>query len=258
VTPDPDRRALGGFLLLALGSTAVLHGSIALLGLRFSLAPDSPALYLYLLGLATPSAVAIALSPGTAGRKRFLWEALRPRGSLRVHTFAVVAQLGFLALAATGAHLSGAPGSLHLSIASGFWLVAVGQLWVVLGEEIGWRGFALPRLERILSPRRATLVLALVWGVWHAPMFFVPGSLQAQAPPWLFAAAIFAWSCVHTALYQRSRPSVVPNLLFHACANVTLNLVALPAEARVHLFVAYLVGGLTILWFLVPAARRVA
>ena len=58
----------------------------------------------------------------------------------------------------------------HPALAPGFPLLAAGQLWVVFGEELGWRGFALPRLELLLSPRRATVVLALIWGVWHYPL----------------------------------------------------------------------------------------
>jgi len=134
-------------------------------------------------------------------------------------------------------------------------LLAVGQLWVVLGEEFGWRAFALPRLERALSARRATLVLAVFWGVWHIPMSFVPGSLQAQMSPLLFAAAIFAWSCVHTALYDRSHPSIVPNLLYHGCTNLTLNLVEMPAELQADLVAAYLLGGLAVWWKLVGGSE---
>jgi membrane protease YdiL (CAAX protease family) len=140
---------------------------------------------------------------------------------------------------------------LRFSASSAFAFLAVGQIWVVLGEELGWRGFALPRLERVLSARSATLVLALAWGIWHAPMFFVAGSLQAGEPVWLFSAAVFAWSCLHTAFYHRARPSVVPNLVFHGCANLTLNLVEVPAQSQGALAAAYALIGLAawlLLW----------
>jgi membrane protease YdiL (CAAX protease family) len=141
-----------------------------------------------------------------------------------------------------------------LSVSSSLAFLAVGQLWVVLGEELGWRGFALPRLEAVLSPRLATLVLALAWGIWHAPMFFVVGSLQAREPFWLFGVAVFAWSCVHTTLYHRARPSVVPNLLFHGWANLTLNVVEVPAESQSALAAAYALVGLAA-WLLLGRAR---
>jgi hypothetical protein len=76
---DRDRAArdLAWFFVLALGSTALLHGAIALLGFRFSLSAASPALPLYLLGLAGPTAASLVLSR-PVGRGRFLASVLRP------------------------------------------------------------------------------------------------------------------------------------------------------------------------------------
>jgi uncharacterized protein len=242
---DRDRslRELGWFFALTLGSTAILHGSIALLGLRFSLFAASPSILLYLMGLAAPAVFALLLS-GPAGRSRFLRSALRPRGSAGTYVAAVLAQAAVLAAAWAVVHAKGEPASLTFSPSSEFPFLALGQVWVVLGEELGWRAFALARLEQVLSPHLATLVLALVWGIWHTPMFFVAGSLQACDPVWLFALAIFAWCCIHTALYHRARPSVVPNLVFHGCANLTLNLVVVPVHAQGELAAAYALIGL--------------
>lgn len=124
------------------------------------------------------------------------------------------------------------------------------------GEASRWRGFALPRLERLLSPRLATLAHGLAWGVWHAPMFFVAGSLQARDPVWLFAISIFAWSSIHTALHHCSRPSVVPNLVFHACANLALSLAVVPAPAQRELALVYSLVGVAV-WLLLGRTRPV-
>ena len=240
---DCSARELVWFFAIALGATAVLHGSISLFGFHFSLSAGSAALPLYLLGLAAPAAAALLLS-GPKGRARFLRTALRPRGSVAVYGAAILAQSAALAVAwlLLRARADAAP--LRISASSAFPFLAIGQLWVVLGEELGWRAFALPRLEQLLSPRLATLVPGLAWGIWHAPMFLVAGSLQARDPIWLFALAIFAWSCIHTALHHRARPSVVPNLVFHGCANLTLDLVVVPAEAQGGLAAAYALVGL--------------
>lgn len=241
------------FFLVALGATTVLHGSLVVFGLGFSLAPTDPAFYLYVAGLAMPSLAAILLSEAGT-RRAFLRSVLALRGPMQVHVVAVLAQGGLILLAWLLLLASGTQSRPSPSLASGFALLALGQIWVVFGEELGWRGFALPRLESLLSPRWATLVLALGWGVWHTPMFFVADSLQAQSSPWLFAASIFAWSAIHTALYQRSKPSVLPNLVFHASANITLNVGLVPASLEPCLLASYLIAGIVV-WATLPRRR---
>lgn len=251
-------RAIGElvrFAALTLGATAALHLSLPLLGLRFSLSPASPSLYLYLAGLAAPSGAALLISrKGT--RRTFCRSLLAPAGSPTTYAVAVLGQAGVVLLAWLLLFASGSPAEPRISPGPGFALLVVGQVWVVVGEEPGWRGFALPRLELLLSARQATLVLALLWGAWHVPMFFVEGSLQAGVSPWLFASSIFAWSAIHTALYHRSSPSVVPNLLFHGCANVTLNTGLVPAELQPYLLASYLLLGLGVWASLGPRPSR--
>jgi membrane protease YdiL (CAAX protease family) len=252
---DRDRtvREVLRFFAIAFGATAVLHGAIAAFGLPFSLSLNSPVLLLYLLGLATPAAAAIGLS-GFSFVGSFLRSAFGP-ASLGVCGVALVVQASLLAVAALVAYATGDSGLPRWSVASEFALLALGQVWVVLGEELGWRGYALPRLLRLVSARAATLLLALAWGIWHAPMFFVAGSLQAREPVWLFAAAVFAWACIHSALYLRARPSILPNLVFHASANLTLSLVVVPASAQSTLACVYAVVGVVV-WLRLASASR--
>ena len=232
------------FFAIVLGGTALLHGAIAAFGLPFSLSLNSPVLLLYLIGLATPAAAAIGLS-GFPVVGSLLRSTLGP-ASFEVCGVALVAQAGLLTAAALIAYAMDPSELPRWSVAGDFALLALGQAWVVLGEELGWRGYALPRLLRLVSARAATLLLALAWGVWHAPMFFVFGSLQAREPAWLFAAAVFAWSCIHTALYLRARPSILPNLVFHASANLTLNLVVVPTSVQSTLACVYAFAGVAV------------
>jgi membrane protease YdiL (CAAX protease family) len=230
------------FFVLALLGTALLHGSLAVLGADFSLRPESYVTYVYLAGIAVPSVAAIALTEH-GRRLAFISAALSLRGGWRAFSLAVFAQ----GLIVFGALLlfSGAGGAHRptFELSAEFGLLAIGQIWVVFGEEFGWRGYALPRLVAGLGAQSATLVIAVIWGLWHTPMFFVVHSLQWQASPWLFAASIYAWSAIHTTLHLRSRPSIVPNLVFHAFANITLNFGFIFRELEPYLLASYVLLG---------------
>jgi len=95
-----------------------------------------------------------------------------------------------------------------------------GQLAVVLREEPGWRGFALPRLIARFGPIVGTLLLGIAWAFWHLPLFMIAGTPQYGTGFLPFALMLMAWSMVITLLVIRARGSVVPAMLFHASANV--------------------------------------
>lgn len=200
----------------ALAVTGVVHGALAVDGRPFSLASE-PRSLLYLAGLAVPSLTAFTVvrvvrGPGK-GRELLAAASLRTM-TLDQVLFAMSAQLIVASLAAAVARVP-----LRLTAPSG--LLLVGQLWVVLGEEFGWRGFLLPRLNQLMGPVLGTIVLAGIWGVWHAPMFLVAESPQAQDGVLLFGTAILAWTVLHAVLQSRRR-SVAAAMLLHGATNVTL------------------------------------
>ncbi len=53
-------------------------------------------------------------------------------------------------------------------------LVVLSPFQGPIGEEFGWRGYALPKLQNKYSPLTASLVIGVIWGVWHIPTFFSP------------------------------------------------------------------------------------
>src|SRR5579883_1461048 len=71
------------------------------------------------------------------------------------------------------------------------------------GEELGWRGFALPRMAAWLGYGPAALLLGVIWGVWHLPLFFVRGEYSGQSFP-MFAAGTTALSIAIAFLYVRT------------------------------------------------------
>jgi membrane protease YdiL (CAAX protease family) len=84
-----------------------------------------------------------------------------------------------LALTAAGLHLLlGAQTSVDFG---GLSVLNFVVFALIVGEELGWRGFALPRLLAERSALAASLIVGVLWGVWHLPTFFVPGLPQHRS-----------------------------------------------------------------------------
>lgn len=92
-------------------------------------------------------------------------------------------------------------------------------LWIFtygIGEEVGWRGFALPRLQEKMSALNATLVLGVLWALWHLPIFFYVFD-PAIAVGWFFGlmcgAILFTW------MYNSTDGSLLAVVLWHGTFN---------------------------------------
>ncbi len=110
-------------------------------------------------------------------------------------------------------------------LVGGSWLLLVTFLLVAtltdgLGEEVAWRGFALPRLLERLGPVPASLLLGLVWGLWHLPLLWTEGRVLHQQPLWLLLLDITAKSVLFTWVFLRTDGSVLVAAMFHAATNV--------------------------------------
>jgi membrane protease YdiL (CAAX protease family) len=95
------------------------------------------------------------------------------------------------------------------------------QVFLVGGgnEELGWRGFALPRLQQSYSALVASLLIGVGWFAWHLPLFVVAGSSQAGVPVYYYALAVVALSVVFTWLYNQTDGSVLLTMVLHASVN---------------------------------------
>ena len=86
-------------------------------------------------------------------------------------------------------------------------------------EEVGWRGFALSRLQKDYFALGATLLVGILWGLWHLPLFFWKNNPMSHYPflPWFLGT--LAISFVYTWLYNRSSGSLLVVTLFHVFGN---------------------------------------
>jgi len=92
-------------------------------------------------------------------------------------------------------------------------------LWIFsfgFGEEIGWRGYALPRLQKKHNALKATIILAALWALWHLPQFFYLFD-PAVAVGW--AVGLFSGAIVFTWLFNSTNGSILIVAVFHGCFN---------------------------------------
>lgn len=98
-----------------------------------------------------------------------------------------------------------------------------------LGEEIGWRGFALPRVQEKFGPLGGSLVLGVLWGFWHAPVWFSGLWTQPTALNiLLFNSWITAMTFIITWASNRTRASVLIAILIHASMDAFPNAILWP------------------------------
>lgn len=92
---------------------------------------------------------------------------------------------------------------------------------LVLGgfEEIGWRGFLQPRLQDHVTALTGSVVVGLVWAIWHAPLFFLESTSQASSSPFWFTVHAVALSVILTWLYNGTAGSLLLVVLFHGTTN---------------------------------------
>jgi membrane protease YdiL (CAAX protease family) len=90
---------------------------------------------------------------------------------------------------------------------------------VTLGEEVGWRGYALPALQVRYGALLASLILGVLWGLWHLPVFFNPDTSYSRLPFLLFLVFIVPVAVLMTWLFNSTGGSVLMAMLFHAVLN---------------------------------------
>ena len=176
-------------------------------------------------GVFAPSLVALALtarSEGREGVRRLLGAIFQGPVAARWYVFAATYTIAIKLAAAL----------LHRVVAGAWpefgetpWYVLVGATLlstpVQAGEEVGWRGYALPRLAPRLGLAKASVVLGVVWACWHLPFFFMSGTdTTGQSFP-LYLLQVTAFSVAMAFLFWRAGGSLLPVMLLHAAANNT-------------------------------------
>jgi uncharacterized protein len=208
------------------------------------------------LGPALAAFIMTATTEGRAGIRSLLGRIVLWRVGLRWYLFAfigvpLVITLGAIIVPGALASLQFlGPGYMPTYLVT-FAFVAI--LGGPLGEEIGWRGFALPRMQPLHGPLVGSIVLGLLWGAWHLPLFVVPtwadssggSGILAIVKFFLFAIAV---TVVITWVFNNTKGSVLMAIVVHACINapfLPFSVVLGPAEAMNGLLLGF--GALALL-----------
>ncbi len=226
-----SRHPLASFFAIAYGISWLLWAPLWLPAFGVEGLPVLP--FHHALGAAGPIAAAFLVSAqetGRAGPRDLLHRMILWRGRLRWVAVALFGPFVLLALALAGAFLMGTE-NVSLSgvgISREFpQFTAVGFLIYNIvsfgyGEEVGWRGFALPRLQSRHSALGATLLLTVGWAFWHTPLFlYRPGYVSMNAAGiagWFFS--LLTGAILLTWLYNESKGSLLVVALFHATVDV--------------------------------------
>jgi membrane protease YdiL (CAAX protease family) len=90
---------------------------------------------------------------------------------------------------------------------------------LVVGEEIGWRGYAQSQLEKSFTPLLAAIILGVLWGFWHLPNFFIPGLPHNDIPLPAYIVYTISLSILAAWLLKYTHGSVLIATLFHGSTN---------------------------------------
>jgi CAAX protease family protein len=185
--------------------------------------------YLASFGPMFAALIVTAITKGGEGVRLLLGRLVKWRVGFRYYAFAILGPIGLFVFAMLlNRIITGAWSDLRLLGEADYlpYLTPIGTLcvWLLtygMGEETGWRGFALPNLQRNRSAASATLILAIFWACWHIPAFFFRDTytdLGIFGFP-VFAITILFSTMVFTWLYNSTDGSVLLVVLFHAFFN---------------------------------------
>lgn len=175
---------------------------------------------IYFLAIAAPTISATILTfawDGWSGLRSLYARLIRWRFGLKWYALVLVGipVLGWIAALLTESNPLKETGNLTQLLWLLFYVLITGPLC----EELGWRGYALPRLLERFSPFTASLVLGTIWGVWHLPSFFVSGMVQKGMSLVIFVLYTPCLSILMTWVFQHTRGSVLSAVMIHCMVN---------------------------------------
>lgn len=193
------------------------------------------------LWVLTPSIPLACLAiGGRAALRDLLRRIIRWRGPWWVYLGAVIIPVTIGASTVALSRAIGRPSHLgqteNLATCLVYFSYAIGLF--LLTEEAGWTGVILPRLQTRMRPVTASLVLGVIWGLWHLPLLHVPGEHDSGLPFSAFLLLIVPTCVLMSAFVNATGGTVLAAALFHAAFNATYTYVGVVGPDHVLIWTA--------------------
>lgn len=198
--------------------------------------------YIYIAGGKAASGITALLMwcPGITAIiiKKFFYNNQKPLGlnrcDIKYIILGIIIPLLYL-LVSYGIYWAFNPVSFKMKLYSGSFgimiLAVFSSVITAMGEEIGWRGFLLPEMDRLMSRKMAILICGLIWAVWHFPLM-ISGLYNSGTPAWyqlpMFTIDVMLMTSIMAYLRFNSK-SIWPTIMLHASHNYIDQLLCAPS-----------------------------
>jgi membrane protease YdiL (CAAX protease family) len=192
-------------------------------------------LYVGLYAPAISAFIVMKLTGGNEEIRQYLKRLIKWRVGIRNFTIMLLLSLGFFFSGNLIYFLLGASLPNPLKMSFGSILVSFVDLLLLHGgqEELGWRGYALPKLQQKYSAFVSTLIVGALWAIWHLPIFYLEDSQYEGTKFIIFAMGAMMLSFFLTIIYNRTK-SILMCMLFHAFVNLSFQI--FPPERSIEAF----------------------
>lgn len=105
------------------------------------------------------------------------------------------------------------------------------SMWVQAGEEIGWRGYALPLMSKKFGLAMSSILLGIIWATWHLPLFYITAADTFNQSFPLYLLQVTGLSVIMAWLFWKVNGNLLPLMVFHAAINNTKDIVPSASKA---------------------------
>ena len=172
----------------------------------------------YAIGPALAAVIVSQVAHGKRGIQNLLRGLIRWRVGFGWYVVAVLGAGGLLLAAQAVTTLLGLSATIAMPKVNLSILGFTVNFLATTCEEVGWRGFALPHLQKRYNALIASLIVGVLWGLWHLPLILLGGPMSEY--PFLWFISIVAGAFVYTWIYNSTKGSILPVALFHGSGNI--------------------------------------